>query len=51
MAAETSPDAQIPVFLALMKLETVHLLQDIWFFNVSLSQTGPKLMKSPVSNS
>ncbi|XP_035865447.1 protein sel-1 homolog 2 isoform X2 [Phyllostomus discolor] len=36
MAAETSPDAQIPVFLALMKLETVHLLQDIWFFNFTM---------------
>ncbi|XP_049990278.1 protein sel-1 homolog 2 isoform X1 [Alexandromys fortis] len=33
MAAQTSPDAHIPVFFALMKLETVHLLQDILFFN------------------
>nr|XP_020764445.1 protein sel-1 homolog 2 isoform X4 [Odocoileus virginianus texanus] len=33
MAAQTSPDAHIPVFLALMKLQTVHLLQDILFFN------------------
>ncbi|XP_058540822.1 protein sel-1 homolog 2 isoform X3 [Neofelis nebulosa] len=32
MAAQTSPDAHIPVFFALMKLETVHLLQDILFF-------------------
>uniref|UniRef100_A0A8C7BDH1 SEL1L2 adaptor subunit of SYVN1 ubiquitin ligase n=1 Tax=Neovison vison TaxID=452646 RepID=A0A8C7BDH1_NEOVI len=33
MAAQTSPDAHIPVFFALMKLETMHLLQDILFFN------------------
>ncbi|XP_076971242.1 protein sel-1 homolog 2 isoform X4 [Tamandua tetradactyla] len=33
MAAQTSPDAHIPVFFALMKLETVHLLRDILFFN------------------
>nr|XP_023481869.1 protein sel-1 homolog 2 isoform X3 [Equus caballus] len=33
MAAQTSPDARIPVFFALMRLETVHLLQDILFFN------------------
>lgn len=38
MAAQTSPDAHIPVFFALMKLETMHFLQDILFFNVSLSQ-------------
>uniref|UniRef100_A0AC11CPS9 SEL1L2 adaptor subunit of SYVN1 ubiquitin ligase n=1 Tax=Ovis aries TaxID=9940 RepID=A0AC11CPS9_SHEEP len=36
MAAQTSPDAHIPVFLALMKLETVHLLQDILFFNFTM---------------
>ncbi|XP_057385516.1 protein sel-1 homolog 2 [Balaenoptera acutorostrata] len=35
MAAKTSPDAHIPVFFALMKLETVHLFQDILFFNQS----------------
>ncbi|XP_029392483.1 protein sel-1 homolog 2 isoform X2 [Mus pahari] len=33
MAAQTSPDAHIPVFFALMKLETMHLLHDILFFN------------------
>nr|XP_051702167.1 protein sel-1 homolog 2 isoform X4 [Oryctolagus cuniculus] len=33
MAAETSPDAHIPVFFALMKLETMHFLRDILFFN------------------
>ncbi|KAM5218620.1 protein sel-1 homolog 2 isoform 3-T3 [Hipposideros larvatus] len=33
MAAQTSPEAHIPVSLALMKLETVHLLQDTLFFN------------------
>uniref|UniRef100_A0A4W2CCC2 Uncharacterized protein n=1 Tax=Bos indicus x Bos taurus TaxID=30522 RepID=A0A4W2CCC2_BOBOX len=36
MAAQTSPDAHIPVFLALMKLETVHLLQDILLFNFTM---------------
>ncbi|XP_060239144.1 protein sel-1 homolog 2 isoform X2 [Meriones unguiculatus] len=33
MAAQTSPDAHLPVFFALMKLETMHLLRDILFFN------------------
>ncbi|ELW69957.1 Protein sel-1 like protein 2 [Tupaia chinensis] len=33
MAAQTSPDAHIPVFFALVKLETMHLVQDILFFN------------------
>ncbi|XP_026311906.1 protein sel-1 homolog 2 isoform X3 [Piliocolobus tephrosceles] len=33
MAAQTSPDAYIPVFFALMKLETMHFLRDILFFN------------------
>lgn len=50
MAAQTSPDANMPVLLALIKLETVHLLQDVLFFNVSLSQMGPKSLKTPVSN-
>lgn len=50
MAAQTSPDAHIPVFFALMKLETVHLLQDILFFKVSLSQIGPKSLKTPMSS-
>lgn len=36
-AAQTSPDAHIPVFLALIKLETVHILKDILFLNVSVS--------------
>ncbi|XP_004687216.1 PREDICTED: protein sel-1 homolog 2 [Condylura cristata] len=36
MAAQTSPDAHIPVFFALMKLETVHLFQDILFFNFTM---------------
>uniref|UniRef100_A0A2K5YLQ1 SEL1L2 adaptor subunit of SYVN1 ubiquitin ligase n=1 Tax=Mandrillus leucophaeus TaxID=9568 RepID=A0A2K5YLQ1_MANLE len=36
MAAQTSPDAYIPVFLALMKLETMHLLRDILFFNFTM---------------
>ena len=51
MAGQTSPDAHIPVFLALMKLETVHLLQDILLFNVSLPQIGPKSLETPTSNS
>eukprot|EP00074_Homo_sapiens_P103368 XP_016883573.1 protein sel-1 homolog 2 isoform X14 [Homo sapiens] len=33
MAAQTSPDAHIPVLFAVMKLETTHLLRDILFFN------------------
>ncbi|XP_016067421.1 PREDICTED: protein sel-1 homolog 2 [Miniopterus natalensis] len=33
MAAQTSPDAHMPVFFALMKLETVHLFRDILFLN------------------
>ncbi|XP_063659079.1 protein sel-1 homolog 2 isoform X10 [Pan troglodytes] len=33
MAAQTSPDAHIPVLFAIMKLETTHLLRDILFFN------------------
>lgn len=45
MAAQTSPDAHIPVFFALVKLETVHLLRDILFFNVSLSQIDSKISK------
>ncbi|KAF3824661.1 hypothetical protein GH733_009995 [Mirounga leonina] len=50
MAAQTSPDAHVPVFFALVKLETVHLLQDILFFNVSLSQIGPKSLKTTMNN-
>lgn len=46
MAAQTSPDAHIPVFFALMKLETVHLLRDILFSNVSVSQIGPKISEN-----
>ncbi|XP_035158746.1 protein sel-1 homolog 2 isoform X16 [Callithrix jacchus] len=36
MAAQTSPDAHIPVFFALMKLETMYLLQDTLFFNFTM---------------
>uniref|UniRef100_A0A2I3N463 SEL1L2 adaptor subunit of SYVN1 ubiquitin ligase n=1 Tax=Papio anubis TaxID=9555 RepID=A0A2I3N463_PAPAN len=36
MAAQTSPDAYIPVFFALMNLETMHLLRDILFFNFTM---------------
>lgn len=45
MAAQTSPDAHMPVFFALVKMETMRLLQDILFFNVSLSQIGTKSLK------
>ncbi|XP_049630309.1 protein sel-1 homolog 2 isoform X1 [Suncus etruscus] len=38
-AAQTSPDAHIPVFLALIKLETVHILKDILFLNVSFTNS------------
>lgn len=50
MAAQTSPEANMPVLLALIKLETVHFLRDVLFFNVSLPQTGPKSLKTPMSN-
>uniref|UniRef100_A0A667H3Z1 SEL1L2 adaptor subunit of SYVN1 ubiquitin ligase n=2 Tax=Lynx canadensis TaxID=61383 RepID=A0A667H3Z1_LYNCA len=43
MAAQTSPDAHIPVFFALMKLETVHLLQDILFFKFTMCWKWMKL--------
>ncbi|KAI6055824.1 SEL1L2 [Marmota monax] len=43
MAAQTSPDAHIPVFFALMKLETMHLLRDILFFNFTLRWKWMKL--------
>ncbi|KAL2764017.1 protein sel-1-like protein 2 isoform 1 precursor [Daubentonia madagascariensis] len=43
MAAQTSPDAHIPVFFALMKLETVHLLQDILLFNFTMRWKWMKL--------
>nr|XP_034351303.1 protein sel-1 homolog 2 isoform X2 [Arvicanthis niloticus] len=43
MAAQTSPDAHIPVFFALMKLETMHLLQDILFFNFTTKWKWLKL--------
>nr|KAF6472437.1 SEL1L2 adaptor subunit of ERAD E3 ligase [Molossus molossus] len=36
MAAQTSPDAHMPVFFALIKLETVHLLRDILFINFTM---------------
>uniref|UniRef100_F1LPE2 SEL1L2 adaptor subunit of SYVN1 ubiquitin ligase n=2 Tax=Rattus norvegicus TaxID=10116 RepID=F1LPE2_RAT len=43
MAAQTSPDAHIPVFFALMKLETMHFLQDILFFNFTTKWKWLKL--------
>ncbi|KAM6144378.1 protein sel-1 homolog 2 isoform 2-T2 [Erethizon dorsatum] len=43
MAAQTSPDAHVPVFLALMKLETMHLLRDILFFNFTTRWKWMKL--------
>jgi len=43
MAAQTSPDAHIPVFFALVKLETVHLFQDILFFNFTMRWKWMKL--------
>uniref|UniRef100_A0A5F9CW78 SEL1L2 adaptor subunit of SYVN1 ubiquitin ligase n=1 Tax=Oryctolagus cuniculus TaxID=9986 RepID=A0A5F9CW78_RABIT len=43
MAAETSPDAHIPVFFALMKLETMHFLRDILFFNFTMKWKWMKL--------
>ncbi|KAM9249909.1 protein sel-1 homolog 2 isoform 2-T2 [Dugong dugon] len=43
MAAQTSPDAHIPVFFALMKLETVHFLRDILFFNFTMRWKWMKL--------
>ncbi|XP_012495896.1 PREDICTED: protein sel-1 homolog 2 [Propithecus coquereli] len=43
MAAQTSPDAHIPVFFALMKLETVHMLQDILLFNFTMRWKWMKL--------
>ncbi|XP_042637662.1 protein sel-1 homolog 2 [Orycteropus afer afer] len=43
MAAQTSPDAHIPVFFALMKLETVHFLQDTLFFNFTMRWKWMKL--------
>ncbi|XP_075383954.1 protein sel-1 homolog 2 isoform X2 [Tenrec ecaudatus] len=33
IAAQTNPDAHLPVFFAMVKLETVHFLQDILFLN------------------
>nr|XP_010589827.1 protein sel-1 homolog 2 [Loxodonta africana] len=43
MAAQTSPDAHIPVFFALLKLETVHFLRDILFFNFTMRWKWMKL--------
>ncbi|XP_058535453.1 protein sel-1 homolog 2 isoform X2 [Ochotona princeps] len=43
MAAETSPDAHIPVFFALIKLETVHFLQDVLFLNFTMKWKWMKL--------
>ncbi|XP_068932059.1 protein sel-1 homolog 2 [Petaurus breviceps papuanus] len=36
LASETSPDAHIPVFLALIKLEIMHLIQDVVFYNFNV---------------
>ena len=41
MAAEASPDAQVPVFLALCKLALVYTLQYIQDLNVSGSSMAP----------
>ncbi|XP_056669843.1 protein sel-1 homolog 2 isoform X2 [Monodelphis domestica] len=43
LAAETSPDAHIPVFLALLKLETVHLIKDIVYFKFNVRWKWLKL--------
>ncbi|XP_006878039.1 PREDICTED: protein sel-1 homolog 2-like, partial [Chrysochloris asiatica] len=43
MAAQTSPDAYLPVFFALMKLETVHFLRDILFFDFTMRWKWVKL--------
>ncbi|ELK34578.1 Protein sel-1 like protein 2 [Myotis davidii] len=43
MAAQTSPDAHMPVFFALVKLETMHLLRDILFFNFTMRWKWIKL--------
>ncbi|XP_066241693.1 protein sel-1 homolog 2 isoform X3 [Saccopteryx leptura] len=43
MAAQTSPEAHIPVFFALMKLEAVHLLRDILFLNFTMRWKWIKL--------
>lgn len=50
MAAQTSPDAHIPALFALLKMETLHLLRDVLFFNVSLSHLDPTSLKTPMSN-
>ena len=41
MAAEASPDAQVPVFLALCKLGVVYALQYLQDLNVRLTQIHP----------
>ncbi|KAB1262268.1 Protein sel-1-like protein 2 [Camelus dromedarius] len=51
LAARTSPDAHIPVFFARVKLETVHLLRDILFCNVSLPQMGPRSLEALMNSS
>ncbi|XP_023350644.1 protein sel-1 homolog 2 [Sarcophilus harrisii] len=35
LAADTNPDAHIPVFLALLKLEMMHLIKDVMIYNLS----------------
>lgn len=43
MAAEASPDAQVPVFLALCKLGLIYALQYLQDLNVSISSWIHKL--------
>ncbi|XP_078005840.1 protein sel-1 homolog 2 isoform X2 [Phascolarctos cinereus] len=43
LAAETSPDAHIPVSLALLKLEMMYLLKDVVFYNLHMKWKQLKL--------
>ncbi|XP_074081949.1 protein sel-1 homolog 2 isoform X3 [Macrotis lagotis] len=43
LAAETSPDAHIPVFLALLKLEMMHLIKDFRFYKYNMKWRWLKL--------
>lgn len=42
MAAEASPDAQVPVFLALCKLRVIYSLQYVREINVSYTELKKK---------
>lgn len=42
VAAKTSPDASIPVFLATLKLEVTVFLREMKFFKVSMDVDIPK---------